>query len=358
MNGCLIQRYAYPSGATEACDFMFAHSNSELSASQDTKPRSATPKNTLALFSKAWAVRYVRAVHQPQTNVLPRNDAEHRAAIAHTLRQALRSVSAQAWNKTEQLLAEEVIRHQLDPGMIDPWAIAGDVFHIFDQAFDNYTAATSPERFAVNISPELGNIRAKFTAVDPRVIGFVSMQFHYTGQLLLKRLEPAQQGVLRLYFKAIDDHLYMPLQRAYDAAAAYPYGSIELTIVRKLLPASSAIAQRVVKQVLQAFPGHQCYSGALKSQAVRASSLRDAEMFQTYLWVCLLEKNVSVVQQELFPLCVMLYPTFNVQWDIVRYMLKQLHVEFKQCLDPQEFELCASHLEMLETIFAPDVVGT
>nr|WP_287281195.1 hypothetical protein [Okeania sp. SIO2G5] len=154
----------------------------------------------------------------------------------------------------------------------------------------------------------------------------------------------------------MDDHLYMPLQRAYDAAATYVYGASELKIIQCLLPQSSAIAQRVVNQVLCAFPNHQCYSGPLNSSDVRSSSLRDAEMFQTYIWVCLLENNVSIVQQELFPLCIMLYPTFNVQWQIVRYMLTLLEREFANLLPPDEFAQCASYLNALKSMFSPDVV--
>lgn len=337
---------------------MDTHSLVDTSVAPNSNLLPDEQNSTLSSFSKAWAVRYVQVVNRPQEVPKFSNDAELRTTVAQNLHQVLRSVSAQAWNKTEQLLAEEVIRHQLHPDVIDPWAIAGDVFHIFDKAFESYAAVMSPERFAVNISPELGDIRAKFTADDPRVIGFVSMQFHYTGQLLLNTLEPEQQDLLKLYFKAIDDHLYMPLQRAYDAAASYPYISPELSVVRTLLPESSEIAQRVVNQVLQAFPNHQCYSGALKSATVKASSIRDAEMFQTYLWVCLLEKNVSVVQHELFPLCVMLYPTFNVRWEIVRYMLKLLQREFGLILTPSQLALCASNFDLLQSIFSADVVGT
>lgn len=335
---------------------MFAKSPTETSASQETSLPQVVQSDSPSSFSKAWAIRYVRTVNQPLPSLAFTDERELRAAIARMLHQTLRPVSAKAWNKTEQLLSHEVVKHQLHPDIIDPWAIAGDVFQIFDKAFDSYASFVNPERFAVNIAPELGYIRAKFTAVDPRVIGFVSMQFHYTGELLLESLEPEQQGVLQLYFKAIDDHLYMPLQRAYDAASMYPYASPELKVVRALLPNSSAIAQRVVTQVLDAFPNHQCYTGPLQSPVVRASSTRDAEMFQTYLWVCLLEKNTSVVQQELFPLCVMLYPTFNVRWELVRYMLRLLQREFGQLLTSSEFALCLPHFDLLQTIFSAEVV--
>lgn len=317
-------------------------------------------RNDVISLSKSWAKRYIKTINETTVEAAIETEADLRSRVAKKLHQGLRTVSAQAWGKTEELLAKEVIRHQLNPDDIDPWAIAGDVYHIYDQAFDSYAKSVTPERFAVNIAPALGDIRAKFTAEDPRVIGFVSMQFHYTGQLLLQLaatlVKDDHQAILSQYFKAIDDHLYMPLQRAYEAAGNYAYGAGELNIVQCLLPQSSAIAQRVVQQVLYAFPDHECYSGPLNSSTVMRSSLRDAEMFQTYIWVCLLEDNVSVVQQELFPLCVMLYPTFNVKWQIVRYMLILLEREFVKLLAPAEFAQCASFFDALKSMFSPEVV--
>ena len=320
-----------------------------------------TPTTDAISLSKSWAKRYIKTIKEANTEAPIKSEADLRRSVAKKLHQGLRTVSAQAWGKTEELLAKEVIRHQLNPDNIDPWAISGDVYHIYDQAFESYSEAVTPERFAVNIASDLGDIRAKFTADDPRVIGFVSMQFHYTGQLLLQLattlVNEEHQVILRQYFKAIDDHLYMPLQRAYDAAGTYGHGAIELNIIQNLLPQSSAIAQRVVQQVLNAFPDHQCYSGPLQSTTVKRSSLRDAEMFQAYIWVCLLEKNISVVQQELFPLCVMLYPTFNVKWQIVRYMLTLLEREFVKLLPPDEFAQCSFYLDALKSIFSAEVVG-
>ena len=315
-------------------------------------------QNALVSFSQAWASRYVKNVHQPApTPTLPRSgdDPKVKNAVIQTLQHNLRSVSAQAWNKTEALLAEEVVRHQMSPEHIDPWAIARDVFRIFDQAFKSYAQSKTPERFAVNISPQLGEIRKTYTAHDPRVIGFVSMQFHYTGRLLLQCVDPQFHAAIQPYFKAIDDHLYMPLHRAYDAAGSYPKGSMELAIVQRLLPRSSTIAKRVVAGALKSFPGHKCYTGALHAPLVQESSLRDTEMFQIYIWVCLLEQNISIIQQELFPLCVMLYLVFNVKWDMVRYLLTGLEHEFMMLLSPEEFKVCAAYLDSLKVIFSNEV---
>jgi hypothetical protein len=75
------------------------------------------------------------------------------------------------------------------------------------------------------ISSDVGGMRQKYTKNDPRVIGFVSMQFHYTSQVLLNQLSPLERAIVSAYFKVIDDHLYMPLQRAYTAAAKLDYES-------------------------------------------------------------------------------------------------------------------------------------
>ncbi|NJM84955.1 MAG: hypothetical protein HC839_01390 [Leptolyngbyaceae cyanobacterium RM2_2_21] len=47
----------------------------------------------------------------------------------------LRSVSAQAWNKTESLLANEMQRHRIQPQLVDPWAIAKDVHYIYEKPY-------------------------------------------------------------------------------------------------------------------------------------------------------------------------------------------------------------------------------
>lgn len=71
------------------------------------------------------------------------------------------------------------------------------------------------------------------------------MQFHYSGQLLLDSLPPLEKLMVNSYFKVIDDHLYMPLQRCYEAAGNLDYNEIELESVRHLLTLTSEIARRV-----------------------------------------------------------------------------------------------------------------
>lgn len=174
---------------------------------------------------------------------------------AQKLRTIMRNVSLQAWNKTEQLLSKEVKTHRIKPELIDPWKIAGDCFKIYQEALGvythfapppkssmvikltakeqslssdvplRYTEQSAPNHLTKAICSPLGALRWTYTQQDPRVIGFVSMQFHYTNQMLLHLLSHTEQKLLSNYFKVIDDHLYMPLQRAYTAVAKLDYDS-------------------------------------------------------------------------------------------------------------------------------------
>lgn len=329
-------------------------------SSQPIPNWNAQPKSEKEIpsLSELWAKKYIKTLNQHDQTLSQLGAARPRALVAQDLMEQLRSVSAQAWNKTESLLAHEMRRHQIHAELVDPWEISKEAHLIYDKALSAYAQQIPPQRLSILISADLGAIRKKHTSLDPRVIGFVSMQFHYCSQLLLNQLPTAERAALEDYFKVIDDYLYMPLQRAYDAAANYDYDDPRLKAVQALLPLSSAIARAVVNQVHQRNPHYLCYSGPLNSATVRASSLRDVEMFQVYLWTCVLEKNISVITQELFPLCVMLYPTLNVSWELVRQMITLLGKEFAACAEPPYVEYYLPYYQAIWKMFSPDVFAT
>ena len=281
--------------------------------------------------------------------------AERRSLIAQRLLQSIRSFNVQAWAKTETLLSQEVKRHGINYKLIDPYEIARDAYHIYEQALSAYAEQLTPQRLCVFISSDIGSIREKYTAIDPRVIGFVSMQFHYCGQLLLEPLSPPDREILSHYFKVIDDHLYIPLQRFYDISAQYDYHSPALESIRKLLPPSSEIARKISSRILDLYPNYCCHSGLLNDSTVRVSSIRDIEMFQVYLWICVLENSIAAIQQELFPLCVMLYPPLKVRWELVRQMLHLLGNELQTRLTTQQQALFMPYFQSLWELFSPDV---
>jgi hypothetical protein len=89
----------------------------------------AAAPSSLHSFCKAWAQRYIRQVDATEQAVVQRQD-DH-GAIAASLPRNLRSLSVNAWGKTEALLSTEIIRHQIAPDLVDPWSISQDIHQIY-----------------------------------------------------------------------------------------------------------------------------------------------------------------------------------------------------------------------------------
>jgi hypothetical protein len=313
-----------------------------------------TQANSIKMLSKLWAKKYVQKLIEPE-DACESNSKAMQTITAQRLLQSLRATSVQAWTKTETLLSQEVKRHGINYKLIDPWEIAKDVHDIYEEVLLAYAAQVAPQCLCVSIGTKLGRIRQKYTKIDPRIIAFVSLQFHYSGQLLLEPISKQEQLTVNSYFKIIDDHLYIPLQRAYDAAAKHDYNSPVLEIVRRMLPASREIARKIATRMIELYPNYRCYSGSLDEPTVKASSIRDIEMFQIYLWVCLLENSIAAIQHELFPLCVMLYPTLNVRWELVRQMLHLMSIELRKRLELPQVSLLLPYFQVLWEMFSPEV---
>lgn len=86
-------------------------------------------------FAKLWAKKYVQNL---QSNEQPEEikgvtSNFRRTLTAEKMMQSLRSVSLQSWSKTEKLIAKEVVRHQINSKLIDPWQISEDSFRIFEK---------------------------------------------------------------------------------------------------------------------------------------------------------------------------------------------------------------------------------
>jgi hypothetical protein len=314
-------------------------------------------------FAALWAKNYIRSVTTKGEAEALRSNAsfseaaskEGRQMTSQRLKEKLSLASAEAWSATEKLLSEEIRRHGIDPSLVDPWAIARDSHNLFDKVLNAYAARVTPRRLSVLVGNDFGQVRKRYTAEDPRAIGFVSMQFHYTGQTLLNWSSIGEKMLLEPYFKVMDDHLYMPLRAAYEAAAKLDYNSPQLRAVRHLLPHSTKLATSVCQQVISQYPGYRTHSGLLSSSVVKTSSIRDVEMFQIYLCLCVLEDNIRAVQRELFPLCAMLYPRLNVNWRLVQDMLKSMGWEIHDRLHPEDARLFLPYLCALNEMFSSEV---
>ncbi|MEO1094497.1 MAG: hypothetical protein AAFX01_06310 [Cyanobacteria bacterium J06638_28] len=311
----------------------------------------------LPSLSKLWAKKYISKLKEQDSRLGDLSAAQLRIDMARALMDLLRPVSAQAWHKTEALLAHEIRRHNIDSDLIDPWAISRDVHQIYEKSLSAFANHVTPQQLSVAIAEDIGVLRRKHTAIDPRVIGFVSLQFHYCGQMLAAEVMGPAQAILKAYFKVVDDHLYMPLQRAYQAAANYQPSDPRLATVHHLLPYTSKIAIKIVEEVHRCYPDYRTFSGPINTPAIKVSSIRDVEMFQIYILTCVLEQNISAIQQELFPLCVMLYPTLKVRWELVREMLTLLQDYFAKYSDVQDAVYYRPYQDALWRMFSTEVLG-
>jgi hypothetical protein len=312
-------------------------------------------------LAQQWAQKYLENLSAPQEQP-PEGQEDSsiakkgiRAIAAERLLSSLRQVSVKAWAQTDALLAEEINRNQINRNLISSWEISQDAVFIYEKALELYTKHTSYSQVPFLMGPDIARIRKKYTQNDPRVIGVVSMQFHYTSILLKNQLSPIEKTLLANCFQVIDDHLYMPLHRAYDAAAKRPDNDPALLVVKCLINCSSEISDRIVERVAQMYPTYKTYSGVLSDPMVRISSRRDAEMFQIYLFVCLLEGSFSIIEDELFPLCIMLYPKLKVHWELIRQMLQIFGQEANAQLGDHLFAVMTPYLQSLRAMFSPEI---
>lgn len=356
---------------TQSIAFSGLDGNYPVKSVSKPKTRTSSSVTSIAKSSNSnvrslaalWAKKYYSAVTSTDDELLTGSNESFqevdskagRERTVEKLMQNLNLASAQAWSLTENLLSKDIRRHGINPALINPMEIAADTRYLFEKVLKPYAEQATPQSLSVSVGKDFGKIRQKYTSVDRRAIGFVSMQFHYTGEKILEWLSPAERMLWTSYLKVMDDHMYMPLQAAYDAAANHAYESPALSAVRNLLPISSKLAYSVYKQVWRLNPNYETFSGFLNNPKVKTASIRDVEMFQVYLCLCVLEEDICSVQRELFPLCVLLYPRLKVSWRLVQEMLRVIGWEMQGSLPPDDMATFLPYLRTLGDMFSSEV---
>jgi hypothetical protein len=169
---------------------------------------------------------------------------------------------------------------------------------------------------------------------------------------VLNRLTLAEQVLLSPYFKFVEEQVCIPWQRVCAAATKHEPDSPLLATVLQMLPASQEIAKQVYHRAAQLYPNHRSRRGGLMEPGVRASSIRDIEMFQGYLWLCTLEGNMTAVEQELLPLCIMVFPSIDVAWELVEHILPLLVNEIQTRLLPAQMRLLLPYTQAMQQLFS------
>jgi hypothetical protein len=188
---------------------------------------------------------------------------------------------------------------------------------------------------------------------DWRTIGFITTLLNFSNNLLLlsQKLTPQEQLLIHPYFKFVEEQVALPWQRVCIAAAKYQVDSPTFKLVEQLFPASGDIAQTVYSQLIQLLPNHQSRRGELTDPGITHSCLRDLEMFQAYLWLCILEESMAPIESELVDLCVMVLPGVQVKWEMIELWNKLLTAEIIARVTPSQRTLVQPYADRLQQAF-------
>ncbi|PSB60498.1 hypothetical protein C7B61_17355, partial [filamentous cyanobacterium CCP1] len=135
------------------------------------------------------------------------------------------------------------------------------------------------------------------------------------------------------------------------AASGHLTNSPMFALVEALLPRCHEIAERTYYRAVQDYPNHRSRQGELNHPVVARSTLRDLIMVQGYLWLSLLEENLSPIEQELLPLCVMVFPSVGVKWELVQHMLHLLIEETIAQVSTAQKQLLLPYARSLKELF-------
>jgi hypothetical protein len=209
------------------------------------------------------------------------------------------------------------------------------------------------EQLIAALKPVLGNLREQLMlAPDGRSLGFMTTQFHFSSKLLLEKLTLAEQVLLAPYFKFVEEQVSIPWQRVCTAAAKYSPDTPPIKMVEQFLPITQEIASIVYRRVAQVYPDHRSRRGDLREAGVMNSTIRDLEMFQIYLWLCFLEKDMAALEHTLIPLCVMIFPGIGVRWELARQTIRFLVHEVIDRLEPAQRTLLLPYTQALQEMFS------
>ncbi|MGL5065268.1 MAG: hypothetical protein ACRC62_35305 [Microcoleus sp.] len=359
----ISQAFSEPAAASEIqnCDPL----ESEGKGRSNTKNLSVADSLGISTssFAVSWAKKYYNTVAarenpKPQ-QIIQHPDivdvAENRAKTVDKLADALKVATEIAWSNTQALLGEQIQQHAIDPHLINPGEIVADTRKLYRKAIDAYGDREPVFRLSVLVGKDIIAVRRKYSQADPLVLGFVTLEFQYTRKILLGCLSESERSQFAPYLKILDDYLHIPYGEINLAAANLTPNSQALLAVQHLLSHTTQIANAVYEKASSHHQGYRSSSGYLTDPDVKISGIRDVEIFQNYLCWCVLEGSIRPVQQELFPLCLMLYPKLHVCWELVQDMLLLLFWEISDRLSAEDVMVFLPYLRTLTEVFSSDV---
>ena len=162
---------------------------------------------------------------------------------------------------------------------------------------------------------------------DWRTLGFITTLLNFSNKLMPDRLTIPEQVLIKPYFRFVEEHVALPWQRVCAAAARHQLDSSAFLLVEQMLPQAVEIAQASYYRLTKLLPNHRSRRGSLEDPGIKHSCIRDLQMFQGYLWLCLLEDSMAPIEHELVDLCVMVMTGVKVKWEMTELWNKVLFEE-------------------------------
>ena len=208
------------------------------------------------------------------------------------------------------------------------------------------------EELATVLEPVLLEFQAQHIASkDWRTLGFITTLLNFANKLLHSKLTIPEQVLIKPYFNFIEEQVALPWQRVCAAAAQHQVSSPAFILVEQMFPASREIAQTVYRQLVQLLPNHRSRRGGLDHPGITHSCLRDLEMFQAYLWLCVLEGSMAPVEDELVDLCVMVMTGVDVKWEMTQLWNQVLADELLARVTPSQSKILLPYIQGLQQAF-------
>lgn len=339
-------------------------------SSMDKKRFKADTRGSMQQASLAvdWAKKYFELVKANQEQISAEStDPEtvtdftlidgRRSKIAHKLKDNLKIVCKISWTKVESLLSEDRQCHVVSQDLIRPTKIIGDSLTIYSQVIEAFASYEVPARLSVIVGRDLIALRQYYSHSDPLVLGFIAMQFYYVKQNLLSCLSQKEKKLFLPYLQIVDDYLCLPIGDIHSLVGTYSINSPTLLAIQHLLQQMTPISIAVYERVSELHPHHRSNNGLLGDLRIKHSSIRDVELFLSYICLCVLEGGIRPLKEELFPLAVMLYPKLHVSWKLVQDMLLVLFWEVSERLIDEDIILFLPYFRVINKMFSNEVLN-
>lgn len=204
----------------------------------------------------------------------------------------------------------------------------------------------SVEQLAADLEPILMEYQQQhMRSEDWRTLGFLTTLLNFSNSLILQTLSAAEKTLVSSYLRFVEEQVAIPWQRVCIAAAPYSIDDPKVDIVEQALRNSSKIAEASYRYLVRRFPSSSSRRGPLSDPNIQHSCIRDMAMCQAYFWLAFLEDSAVSLEQELVPLCLMVFPAVEVSWELIDTWNQTLCQQILAYLQPRQAQQVRPYTE-------------